>query len=123
MVNSVSKSDAKKLAKIATFNKNSNSLERLQVTSAASTIEGKGLNAALKHYLTVGEKYLTDAQKVLLTFAAVKSAIGKHETLKSKTLFSYFDLQLTCQRIIKEQDKNTQRAERAAKQAAKVAKK
>jgi CMP-N-acetylneuraminic acid synthetase len=123
MVTTVNKSDAKKLAKIATFSEKSNSLERLQITSAATTIEGKGLNAALKNFLTVGEKYLTDAQKTLLTFTAVKNAISKHETLKNKTLFSYFDLQLTCQRIIKEQDKNTQRAERAAKQAAKTAKK
>jgi hypothetical protein len=118
----ISKTLAKKQSRVNNFTNDANSYERLLTASANATLCNLGLNKALKDYLDAANQFLTDKQKGLLTFTNVKNEIAQSK-YASYTLFSFHIITLVCASIIRKNDNNTKRAERAAKQSKATAKK
>jgi hypothetical protein len=118
----ISKTLAKKKSRVENFTNDANSYERLLTASANATLCNLGLNKALKDYLDAANQFLNDKQKGLLTFTNVKNEIAQSK-YASYTLFSFHIITLVCASIIRKNDNNTKRAERAAKQSKATAKK
>lgn len=118
----ISKNLAKKQERVNSFNNELNSYERLLTASANATLCNLGLNKALKDYLDAANQFLTDKQKSLLTFTNVKNEIAKSK-YANYTLFSFHIITLVCASVIRKNDVNTKRQERAAKQSKNAAKK
>jgi hypothetical protein len=120
----ISKLNAKRIAKIESFDgANANAWERLQVVTAKTHIANLGLNKALKDFLFEAKGTLNDSQIQLLTFNYVITYVKTTEKYADMRLFSLHTIQIICSAILKEHDKNTARAIKAAKQQAKTDKK
>jgi len=63
-----------------------------------------------------GTEMLTDKQKSLLTFTKIKNIVKSTEKYKDKVLFSFHDITLICNGILKTEDKSIKIAEKVAKQ-------
>jgi hypothetical protein len=125
----MNKSISKKLATVnkvnALINTNEsvNSYQRLLATSAASTLDVMSLSKAVKHYVETSKKYLTEKQLLIANFKAILDAIKSDEKLQCEEFFTFHQIALIANKLIKASDKNVQRAERAAKQQARANKK
>jgi hypothetical protein len=100
-----------------------NSYQRLLATSAATTLDAMKLSKAVKAYLETAEKFLTEKQLKIVTFKAVLDSVKASEKYVNQEYFSFHEITLIANKLIKDNDKNVQRAERAAKQQVKANKK
>jgi hypothetical protein len=125
----MNKSISKKLATVNKVNtlietsQNVNSYQRLLATSAASTLDVMSLSKAVKHYVETSKKYLTEKQLQIANFKAILDSIKANEKLQNEEFFTFHQIALIANKLIKASDKNVQRAERAAKQQARANKK
>jgi ribulose 1,5-bisphosphate carboxylase large subunit-like protein len=125
----MNKSISRKLAtvnKVDTLiksNETINSYQRLLATSAASTLDVMSLSKAVKHYVETSQKYLTEKQLQIANFKAILDFIKSDEKLQSEDFFTFHQIALIANKLIKANDNNVKRAERAAKQQARANKK
>jgi len=125
----MNKSISKKLAtvnKVDTLiksNETINSYQRLLATSAASTLDVMSLSKAVKHYVETSRKYLTEKQLQIANFKAILDFIKSDEKLQSEEFFTFHQIALIANKLIKANDNNVKRAERAAKQQSRANKK
>jgi hypothetical protein len=70
----------------------------------------------IEYSVIQGENMLTDKQKSLLTFTKIKNIVKSSEKYKNKVLFSFHDITLICNGILKVEDKSIKIAEKVAKQ-------
>jgi hypothetical protein len=70
----------------------------------------------IEYSVIQGENMLTDKQKSLLTFTKIKNIVKNTEKYKNKVLFSFHDITLICNGILKAEDKSIKIAEKVAKQ-------
>jgi hypothetical protein len=119
-----SKTNQKRIELINSFNiETANAWERLKVVTAKTHIANLGLNKALKDYLFEAKEILTDKQIKILAFKNVVEYISTNEKFNGVTLYSLHSIQLICNEILKQEDKNIARALRTAKQQAQTDKK
>jgi hypothetical protein len=116
----LSKRLSTKLDKIEKFDsEKANNFSKLLHVSNLTEIDTFGLNKVLKLYLEKASEVLSKGQIETITFANVVNYIqtSKYKDLK---LFSFHQITLICNSVIKENHKATRQAERAIKQGAKV---
>jgi hypothetical protein len=119
-----SKTNQKRIELINSFNtETANAWERLKVVTAKTHIANLGLNKALKDYLFEAKDVLTEKQIKILAFKNVVEFISTNEKFNGVTLYSLHSIQLICNEILKQEDKNIARALRTAKQQAQTDKK
>lgn len=70
----------------------------------------------IEYSIIQGENMLTDKQKSLLTFTKIKNIVKNTEKYKNKVLFSFHDITLICNSILKAEDKSIKVAQKVAKQ-------
>jgi hypothetical protein len=70
----------------------------------------------IEYSIIQGTDMLTDKQKSLLTFTKIKNIVKSSEKYKNKVLFSFHDITLICNGILKVEDKSIKIAEKVAKQ-------
>lgn len=118
----VSKRLTEKMEKISGFNsEKANNFTKLLHVSNLAEVETFGLNRALKIYIEKANEVLSPSQIALLTFGNVKTYIEKSK-YKDLPVFSFHQITLICNGLIKEQHAETKRSEKAVKQGAKVGK-
>lgn len=114
----------KKLEKIATFNsEEANNFQKLLHVSNLAETETYGLNRALKLYLEKAKGVLTKNQISVLTFQNVCAYINSSEKYKGLPLFTFHQITLICNAVVKENDKATKVAARVEKQGGVMGKK
>ena len=74
----------------------------------------------IEYSIIQGENMLTDKQKSLLTFTKIKNIVKNTEKYKNKVLFSFHDITLRCNGILKAEDKSIKIAQKVAKQGGKI---
>jgi hypothetical protein len=70
----------------------------------------------IEYSIIQGTEMLTDKQKSLLTFTKIKNIVKTTEKYKNKVLFSFHDVTLICNTILKTEDKSIKVAQKVAKQ-------
>ena len=70
----------------------------------------------IEYSIIQGTEMLTDKQKSLLTFTKIKNIVRSSEKYKNKVLFSFHDITLICNGILKVEDKSIKVAQKVAKQ-------
>ena len=70
----------------------------------------------IEYSVIQGENMLTDKQKSLLTFTKIKNIVKSTEKYKNKVLFSFHDITLICNAILKSEDTSIKIAQKVAKQ-------
>ena len=70
----------------------------------------------IEYSIIQGEEMLTDKQKSLLTFTKIKNIVKNTEKYKNKVLFSFHDITLICNSILKAEDNSIKIAQKVAKQ-------
>lgn len=111
---------AKKLVSIDLFQlETSNSWDKLIHVANLSEVETFGLNRVLKMFLDKADGILTDSQMSHLTFKNVIDVIKTSEYSELR-LFSFHQIKLICNSVIKKLDYNTKIAIKVAKQGGKI---
>lgn len=117
----LSKKVAADLQKVMEFDKKgASAYKRLLIASKAAKLDGMGLNKAIKTYLSAAKGYLTPSQLECVTFANVKAAIEDSPKYSELPLFTFHQITLVCNKVIKDHDAATRAEVKAAKLAAKV---
>ncbi len=70
----------------------------------------------IEYSIIQGKDMLTEKQKSLLTFTKIKNIVKNTEKYKNKVLFSFHDITLICNGILKAEDKSIKIAEKVSKQ-------
>lgn len=118
----VSKRLANKIEKIATFkSEEANNFTKLLHVSNLAEVETFGLNRALKIYIEKASTVLSPSQIGILTFDNVRKYIAESK-YKDLPVFSFHQITLICNSMVKTLHAETKRTERAIKQGAKVGK-
>ena len=123
----ISKRLAKKIEKVENFDsKNAGSWDRLMHVANLAEIDTFSLSKVVKTFLEASKKAgvgLTPAQKKVLTFNNVKDYVNKSDKYSHLTHFSFHQVKLICNAVIKANDLNTKRAAKVKKQGGTVGKK
>lgn len=123
----ISKRVERKLDKISKFDaKNAGSWEILQHVSNVAEVETFSLSKVIKIFLNSANKSsngLTKSQRDVLTFANVVEYVRNSEKFSHLTHFTFHQVKLICNDVIKSKDLNTKRAAKVAKQGGVMGKK